>query len=101
MKYQIHISKAIDTVEINTDIDGSIDKIKFHINEDGPDEKIVKLLKEFKYYINTYNIWDVENAAHTIYFHRCLAGTPRDQWDLINEINDDKERDNIIFQFHM
>ncbi len=77
MRCQNQNSKGADTVELKyTDIDGSVDKMKFHIYKNGTDKEILELIKEFQNCINTYKIWGNNNAAHTIYknFCRCLAG---------------------------
>jgi len=106
MKYQIRNSKETETVELKyTDIDGQVDKTKLHIYENGSDEELLKLIKEFKNYVDTYDIWNArnQNAAHTVYkiFCQCLAGAARDRWDLINVIDEDEVRDDITFQFHI
>jgi hypothetical protein len=97
--------KEADTDKLKyTDIDGSVDKTKLCIYENGSDEEFLKLIKEFKNYVETYNIWNAPNASHSIYknFCRCLAGAASDQWDLINILNDKEEvRDDITFQYHV
>jgi hypothetical protein len=72
-------------------------------NESMTYEEFLKLIKEFKNYVDTYNTWNAQTAAHTAYtnFCRCLAGAARDQWDLINAIEDDEVRDDITFQYHV
>jgi hypothetical protein len=68
MQYKIQNSKETDIIELKyTDINGSMDKTKFHIYEDGSDEEFLKLVKEFTNYLNIYKIWSDEHAAHTIY----------------------------------
>jgi hypothetical protein len=73
--------------------------MKLSIYEDGSDEAYLKMIKEFKNYVSTYNIWDEENAARTVYrnFRRCLAGAARDLWDQINEAVDEDNRDELSF----
>jgi hypothetical protein len=67
MKYQTHTSKTTNTVEIkHADIDRSVDKIKFLIYENGSDKEFLKLLKEFKNYIDTYDIWS-DDGRHSHY----------------------------------
>jgi hypothetical protein len=101
MCYQIQKLKETNTVELKyTDIDRLVDKTKLHIYENGMDEELLKLVKEFQNYINTYKIWGDRNTTHTIY-HRCLAGAAQDRWDLINVFNESKVRDNVTFQFHI
>jgi hypothetical protein len=93
MRYHISKSKEANTVELKyTDHDGAVDKTKLNVYEDGSDKEFLKLVKEFQNYIETYNIWQDEHAAHTIYknFHRCLAGAARDLWDQINIIDEDQ-----------
>jgi hypothetical protein len=69
MKYQIRNSKETETVELKyTDIDGQVDKTKLHIYENGSDEELLKLIKEFKNYVDTYDIWNArnQNAVHSL-----------------------------------
>jgi hypothetical protein len=101
MRYQIRNSKDANSVELKyTDMDGSVDKTKLNVYEDGSDEEFLKLVKEFNYYVDTYNIWNDEHAAHTIYknFRRCLAGAARDLWDQIILDEEDQARDELTFQ---
>ena len=86
MRYQIRYSKDANSVELKyTDMDGSVDKTKLNVYEDGSDEEFLKLVKEFNNYVKTYDIWTDEHAAHTIYknFRCCLAEAARDLWDQI------------------
>jgi hypothetical protein len=73
------------------------------VYEDDNDEEYLKLIKGFQNYIETYRIWDEENAAHTIYrnFGRCLAGAARDLWDQVNVLEEDEERDELTFENHL
>ncbi len=49
MKYQIWNSKETNTVELKfTDIDRSVDKTKFNINEDGTDDEFLKLSQDLR-----------------------------------------------------
>lgn len=102
MHYQIRNFKETNTVELKkTDMDGSVDKTKLNVYEDGTDEEFLKLVKEFQNYVETYKICGNEHATHTIY-KKCLAGAARDIWDQINILKvEDGERDDITFQFHM
>jgi hypothetical protein len=62
------------------------------------------MVKEFQNYVNTYGIWDSDNAASTVYrnFRRCLAGSARDLWDQINVLEDkEDERDELTFDDHL
>jgi hypothetical protein len=104
MRYQILNSKESNSVELKyTDMDGSVDKTKWNVYEDGSDEEFLKLIKEFNNYVDTYGIWDDEHATLTIYknFRRCLAGAARELWDQINVIDDDKARDELTFEEHL
>jgi hypothetical protein len=104
MHYQIQSSKETNSAELKyTDMDGSVDKTKLNIPEDGTDEEFLKLIKEFQKYVDTYEIWNDEHAAHTVYknFRRCLAGAARDLWDQINEIDEGEARDELSFTTHV
>jgi hypothetical protein len=103
MRYQIQKSKETNSVEFKYNVDGSVEKTKMNFYEDGNDEEYLKLIKEFQNYIETYGIWDEENAARTIYrnFRRCLAGAARDLWDQINVLEEDEERDELTFEEHL
>jgi hypothetical protein len=95
-------SKEVNAVELKyTGIDGSVDKTKLNIFEDGNDKEFLKLVKEFQNYIDTYEIWNDEHAAYIVYknFRRCLSGAARDLWDQTNVLeNADEERDELTFQ---
>jgi len=99
MKYQVSNSKEANSVELKNTVYGIVEKTKLSIYEDGSDEAYLKMIKEFKNYVSTYNIWDEENAARTVYsnFRRCLAGAARDLWDQINEAVDEDNRDELSF----
>jgi len=104
MHYQIRNSKEMNSVELKyTDRDGSIDKTKLNIFEDGSDEEFLKLVKEFTNYVDTCNIWEDEHVANTIYKHfcHCLTGAARDLWDQINVIDDNQARDELTFEEHL
>jgi hypothetical protein len=100
MKYQIRKAKEANTVELEyTGIDGTVDKTKLNIFEDGNDEEYLQLIREFQNHVATYEIWNDEHAAYTVYknFRRCLAGATRDLWDQILE-NAEENRDELTFQ---
>jgi hypothetical protein len=62
------------------------------------------MIKEFLNYVETYGIWDEDNAARTVYwnFRRCLAGAARDLWDQINVVEEEEEvRDKLTFDNHL
>jgi hypothetical protein len=85
-------------------MDGTTEKTKLSVYEDGSDESFLKMVKEFQNYVNTYGIWDGDNAASTVYrnFRRCLAGSARDLWDQINVLEDEEdERDELTFDDHL
>ncbi len=83
MKYQVSNPKETNSVELKNTVDGIVEKTKLSIYVDGSDEAYLKMIKEFKNYVNTYSIWDEENAARTVYrnFRWCLTGAARDLWD--------------------
>jgi len=106
MRYQPRSSKETSSVEFKHEIDGNTEKTKLNIYEDGYDEDFLKLIKEFQNYIETYGIWNQENAnaANTVYrnFRRCLAGATRDLWDQINVVEEeDGTRDEMTFWDHL
>jgi hypothetical protein len=103
MRYQVRKTKETSSVEFKYNVDGSVEKTKMNVYEDGNDEEYLKLIKEFQNYIDTYGIWDEENAARTIYrnFRRCLAGAARDLWDQVNVLEEDEERDELTFENHL
>jgi hypothetical protein len=58
-------------------------------------------VKEFTSYINYYDIWSNDYAAHTIYknVRWCLGRAARDLWEHNNVIDlEDEPRGNLIFQ---
>jgi len=67
MRYQIQNSKEVNSVECKYTMDGTVEKTKLSINEDGNDEAFLKMIKEFQNYVVTYSIWDEENTARTVY----------------------------------
>jgi hypothetical protein len=104
MRYQVQNSKETASVEFKYNIDGATEKTKLSVYEDGSDERFLKAIKEFQNYIDTYEIWDDNNAAQTVYqnFRRCLAGSARDLWDQINVLEDEEaERDELTFDSHL
>jgi hypothetical protein len=103
MRYQIRNTKEMNSVEFKYNVDGSVEKTKINGYEDGNDEEYLKLIKEFQNYIETYRIWDKENAARAIYriFCRCLTGAARDLWDQVYVLEEDEERDGLTFENHL
>jgi hypothetical protein len=104
MRYRVQNSKESASVEFKYNIDGAAEKTKLSVYEDGSDESFLKTIKEFQNYIDTYEIWNDNNAAQTVYqnFRRCLAGSARDFWDQINVLEDEEaERDELTFDSHL
>lgn len=103
MRYQIRNSKETSSVEFKCEIDGAVEKTKLNDYEDGNDEEYLKMIKEFQNYVETYNIWDDDNASSMVYqnFRRCLAGSARDLWDQINVIEGNEVRDDVTFWDHL
>jgi hypothetical protein len=100
MKYQIRKAKEANTVELKyTVIDRTVDKTRLNIFEDGNDEEYLKLIRVFQNHVTTYEFWNDEHAAYTVYknFQRCFTGATRDLWDQILE-NAEEKRDELTFQ---
>ena len=90
-------------MEFKYEIDGITERTKINIYKDGNDEEYLKMTKEFQNYLETFEIWENENAARIVYrnFRRCISGATKDLWDQINTINEDEERDELTFSSHM
>jgi hypothetical protein len=103
MKYQPQNSKDSGSVEFKYEIDGVTERTKINVYEDRNDEEYLKMVKEFQNYLETFEIWENENAARIIYcnFRRCISGAAKDLWDQINTISEDEERDELTFSSHM
>jgi len=104
MRYQVQNSKETASVKFKYKVDGAAEKTKLSVYEDGSDESFLKTIKEFQNYIDTYEIWEDNNAAQTVYqnFRRCLARSARDLWDQINVLVDEEaERDELTFDSHL
>ncbi|MFN9979358.1 MAG: hypothetical protein ACK53Y_05570, partial [bacterium] len=67
MPYQVQNSKKMASVEFKYNVDGAVKKTKLSVYEDGRDESFLKLIKEFQNYVDTYELWEVDNAACTVY----------------------------------
>jgi hypothetical protein len=69
---------------------------------EGPDEQFLKLVKEFNYLIETYDLWNGQEGAEIVYryFRRCITGSVRDLWDRISE-EEEEERDKLTFKTHL
>ena len=61
------------------------------------------MVKEFQNYLETFKIWDNENAVCIVYrnLRRCISGATKDLWDQINTVSEDEERDELTFSSHM
>jgi len=103
MKYQIRSSKDTGSVEFKYEIDGMTERTKINIYEDGNDEEYLKMTKEFQNYLETFEIWENENAARIVYrnFRRCISGATKHLWDQINIMNEDEDRDELTFSSHV
>jgi hypothetical protein len=76
--------------------------VKLTIFEDGSDEQSLKLIKEFKNLIFTYNLWNKPDGSALVYgYFRRFAGSARDLWDQINKIDKEEERDKNTFETHL
>ena len=97
MKYQIQKSKDDSSVEFKYEIDGIMERTKINIYEDGNDEEYLKMIKEFQNYLETFEIWENENATRIVYhnFRRCISGATEDLWDQITASEENEERMNL------
>jgi hypothetical protein len=87
MRYQPpRSSKDAGSVEFKHEIDGMAEKTKINVYEDGTDEQYLKMIKEFQNYLQTFEIWENENAGRIVYrnFRRCISGATKDLWDEIS-----------------
>ena len=48
MRYQVRKTKETSSVEFKYNVDGSVEKTKMNVYEDGNDEEYLKLIKDFK-----------------------------------------------------
>ena len=99
MMYQIQNSKDASSVEFKYEIDGIMERTKINIYEDGNDEEYLRMIKEFQNYLETFEIWENENAARIVYrnFRRCISGATKDLWDQIIASEENEERDELTF----
>jgi hypothetical protein len=67
------------------------------------DKQLLKPLKEFWNMVETYELWEKQNGAQLIYqsFWQCLGGSARDIWDQVNVIDNEEERDELMFEEHL
>ena len=81
-----------DQLELKLVIDERTIKERIPIYKGDSEETLLVLIKEYKNLIDTYDLWDQENADRNVYFdfRRCLRDSARDDWDLIVEIMDDE-----------
>jgi len=54
-------------VEFKFTVDGTVEKTKLSVYEDGSDEVYFKMMKRFSNYVKSYGIWDEENTACAVY----------------------------------
>ena len=85
IKYEPRKTKDPPTVELKYNMNTRVCKESLIVFEDGSPEECLKLVKEFKNVIETYNLWSgvAAEAAAIVYsdFRRCLKGHARDAWD--------------------
>jgi hypothetical protein len=67
LKYEVKQTKVLETIELKFEIDELTEKVKLTIFEDGTDEQFLKLLKEFRNMIETYELWTKPNGTQLIY----------------------------------
>ncbi len=81
MQYGTKSTKTSEIIELKLDIDERSEKVKLPVFEDGSDEQFLKLVKEFKNMTDTYELWEQDNGARTVYrsFHHCL-GKKKKKW---------------------
>jgi len=104
MCYQVQNTKETNSVKFKYTVDGTVEKTKLSVYEDGSNESFLKMIKEFLNCVDTYELWEDANATRTIYrnFRRSLARAARDLWDEINVLEDeDKVRDKLTFDNHL
>jgi hypothetical protein len=92
-RYQVQNPKETASVEFKYNVDGAVEETKLSIYEDGSDEVFLKMIKEFQNNLDTYELWNDDNAARTVHrhFRRCLAGAARDLWDQINVLESEED----------
>jgi len=99
MKYQVQKSKDASSVEFKYEIDGIMERTKINMYEDGNNEEYLRMIQEFQNYLETFEIWENENAARIVYrnFRRCISGATKDLWDQIIASKENEERDELTF----
>jgi hypothetical protein len=102
MRYKSKQSKTTTTVLLKFKINGKEEKVQLTVFDEGPDEQFLKLIKEFKNLIETYDLWNGEGAAASVYryFRRCITGSARDLWDRICK-EEEEERDELTFEAYL
>jgi hypothetical protein len=104
LKYGTKSTKTLETIKLKLDIDERSEKVKLPVFEDGSDEQFLKLVKEFQNMTDTYDLWEQDNGARTVYrsFRRCLGGSARDLWDQVIEVEEEEMvRDELTFDNHL
>jgi hypothetical protein len=78
IKYESKSKKDLPTVELKYTINTRVCEESMVVFEDGLSEECLKLIKEFKHKIETYNLWSgvPAEAAAIVYsnFRRCMKG---------------------------
>jgi hypothetical protein len=102
MKYEMKQTKMTTPVVLKFEINGKEEKVQLTVFEEGPDKQFLKLIKEFKNLIDTYDLWNAQEGAALIYryFRRCITVSARDLWDRISE-EEGEERDELTFETHL
>jgi hypothetical protein len=64
MKYEAKQAKTSETIELRCKVNGTMaEKVKLIVFEDGSDEQFLKLIKEFKNLIFTYDMWNKPDGS--------------------------------------
>jgi hypothetical protein len=102
MKYESKQSKMTTSVLLKFKINGKEEKVQLTMFDEGPDKQFLKLVKEFKNLIETYDLWNGQEGAALVYryFRRCITGSARDLWDRICE-EEEEEQDELTFEAHL
>jgi hypothetical protein len=63
MKDETKQAKTTVTVELRFEINENTEKVQLTMFDEGPDEQFLKLIKEFKNLISTYDLWNRPDGA--------------------------------------
>ncbi len=87
MKDEAKQTKVTTSVLLKFEINGKEEKVQLTMFDEGPDKQFLKLIKEFRNLIETYDLWNGQEGAALVYrcFRRCITGSARDLWDRIRE----------------